>query len=84
MRRGDVSEESLRHRELTCECLYFGGTQVETIGDCYVACTGIPEAQPDHAVIMVKFARDCLNKTAQITRELVDRLGPDTADLAMR
>ena len=26
--------------------------KVETIGDCYVAVTGVPEAQQDHAVIM--------------------------------
>ena len=46
--------------------------------------TGIPEAQPDHAILMVKFARDCLVKTQQVVRELVTLLGEDTADLQMR
>ena len=33
--------------------------KVETIGDCYVACCGLPDPQPDHAVIMARFARAC-------------------------
>ena len=31
--------------------------KVETVGDCYVAATGIPRVQEDHAVLMAKFAR---------------------------
>ena len=27
---------------------------METIGDCYMAVTGVPDPQPDHAVIMVQ------------------------------
>ena len=85
---------------------------METIGDCYVAATGLPKPQENHgkcefrslggahrsapvvllyifpptaAVIMVKFARDCLHTIQQvIANELVDRLGPDTRDLQMR
>jgi class 3 adenylate cyclase len=57
---------------------------VETIGDCYVAATGIPEAQPLHAVILVKFAHDCLEKIHVVTQELADKLGEDTMELVMR
>ena len=49
-----------------------------------VAVTGIPNAQPDHAILMVKFARACLAKTEELVHELVDSLGPDTAELNMR
>lgn len=61
-----------------------GVFKIETIGDCYVAVTGIPEPQQDHAVIMVKFARDCISIMRQLTIDLVDTLGGDTADLEMR
>jgi class 3 adenylate cyclase len=58
--------------------------KVETIGDCYVAVTGLPDPQENHAVIMVKFADECMTKMKQLTTELAESLGPDTADLAMR
>jgi class 3 adenylate cyclase len=58
--------------------------KVETIGDCYVAVASLPEPQENHAVIMVKFADDCMTKLGQLTTELADSLGPDTATLAMR
>ena len=58
--------------------------KIETIGDCYVAATGLPEAQPDHAIIMTKFARDCLLKMTFLLEELTTELGPDTKDLDMR
>jgi class 3 adenylate cyclase len=49
--------------------------KVETIGDCYVAVTGLPNPQPDHAVIMIKFARDCLRRMRVLTTELEVELG---------
>ena len=58
--------------------------KVETIGDCYVAVTGLPSPQPDHAMIMVKFARSCLKKMALLLEELKEELGEDTGDLEMR
>ena len=55
------------------------------ISDCYVATTGLPNPQSDHAVIMAKFANDCMVKLQQlIQEELVNTLGSDTANLAMR
>lgn len=53
-------------------------------GDSYVAVTGLPEPQPKHAVIMVRFAWDCLVRMGEITKELEITLGPDTNDLSMR
>jgi class 3 adenylate cyclase len=58
--------------------------KVETIGDCYVAVTGLPDPQPDHAIIMAKFAADCRLKLMEITTSLEVTLGPDTGDLGMR
>jgi class 3 adenylate cyclase len=58
--------------------------KVETIGDCYVAATGLPEPRDDHAVIMARFARDCLDKMREVAHQLEISLGPDTGDLTMR
>lgn len=58
--------------------------KVETIGDCYVAVTGLPEPRDDHAVVMARFANDCLKKTRILTKKLIVVLGPDTEDLTMR
>ena len=38
----------------------------------------------DHALVMARFARDCLSSLQRITKELEVILGPDTADLTMR
>jgi class 3 adenylate cyclase len=58
--------------------------KVETIGDCYVAACGVPDARKDHAITMVRFARDCLDAMHLILNELTVDLGPDTTDLGMR
>jgi hypothetical protein len=50
----------------------------------YIAVTGLPEPQEDHAIIMARFARDCKNKMTEVTKSLELTLGPDTGDLAMR
>jgi class 3 adenylate cyclase len=61
-----------------------GVFKVETVGDCYVAVTGLPEPREDHAVAMARFARDCMVKMNDLTHKLEITLGPDTGELAMR
>ena len=58
--------------------------QVETIGDCYLAVTGLPAAQPDHALIMAKFANEILLKTQELAENLTEKLGEETRNLTLR
>ena len=50
----------------------------------YMAATGIPEKQDDHALRMVKFAGLALSKFQVLIHELAPTLGEDTTDLAFR
>ncbi|CAJ1939564.1 unnamed protein product [Cylindrotheca closterium] len=58
--------------------------KVETVGDCYVAATGIPTYRKDHAVLMVKYAHKISRAMTHMTQTLETTLGPDTADLLLR
>ena len=54
------------------------------LGDCYVAVTGLPKPQERHALLMARFAWDCLLKFEELTMELETTLGPDTTELGIR
>lgn len=54
------------------------------IGDCYMCVTGLPDPQPDHAIRMVRFAKQIIRQMHQIVKELERSLGPDTGDLRLR
>ena len=58
--------------------------KIETVGDCYVAAAGLPNPQEEHALIIARFARDCLQKMSDLTSKLEVSLGPDTTDLELR
>ena len=65
-------------------CFRFVYTKIETVGDCYVAVVGLPEARANHAVTMARFASNCMTRFRRLVKELVVELGPDTEDLRLR
>jgi class 3 adenylate cyclase len=59
--------------------------KIETIGDCYVAVTGLPDPQKDHALIMTRFANDMLHALQfELKNTIGPALGSESVDLAMR
>lgn len=58
--------------------------KVETIGDCYVAVSGLPQRRRDHHIKMSLFAQECLSKMETVCHDLADELGSDTMELALR
>ena len=59
--------------------------KVEVVGDCYVAVCGLPDPRKHHAIVMAKFATECLQSMARLTKELEIELGgSDTSELTLR
>eukprot|EP00978_Attheya_sp_CCMP212_P030754 scaffold114229_cov55-Attheya_sp.AAC.1 len=58
--------------------------KVETVGDCYVAATGLPNVQDDHAVVLTVFASECVFEMKKVLQMLGNELSVDTANLSMR
>ena len=61
-----------------------GVFKVETIGDCYVAVTGLPTPREDHAVAMAVFARAIVRQMKILLKDLEKKLGPSTTSLDIR
>lgn len=72
-----------------------GVFKIETIGDCYLAVAGLPDARSDHAVVMSKFASECCIQMSKLVSSsstsslssstLCETLGPvGTSDLSIR
>ena len=55
--------------------------KVETVGDCYVAVSGVPTPRKDHAVAMLRFAMDIQGRMHSLSQELEVSLGDQTIDL---
>lgn len=72
------------YREFDIEARKLGVFKVETVGDCYVAVTGLPDPRDDHAIVIAKYAVRCLLKFNVLTKRLEANLGPGTASLGMR
>jgi class 3 adenylate cyclase len=58
--------------------------KVETVGDCYVAVSGLPDPRRDHAIVMARCARDFMTTMKHLTKRLEMTLGPDTGELSLR
>jgi class 3 adenylate cyclase len=58
--------------------------KIESVGDMYVAVSGLPTPERRHAVIMAQFAQACLETVKRIVLRLESKLGPGTADLRLR
>ena len=49
-----------------------------------MAACGLPDKRQDHAVVMSRFARECLQSMRMVVQKLELTLGPDTGDLGVR
>lgn len=72
------------HSAFDILCVKYKIFKVDTVGDSYVAVSGIPVAVDEHAVNMARYAREMMNRMSRIVRQLEVTLGPETAELTLR
>jgi class 3 adenylate cyclase len=72
------------HGEFDKIAKLMGIVRVESFGESYMAVAGIPDPRPDHAVVIVEFAQQCIARMSMLTKELVRSMGPDTCDLGLK
>jgi hypothetical protein len=54
------------------------------IDETEVAASGIPDSRRDHAIVIARFAMDCMLKMRSLSHQLELAFGPDTGDLSLR
>jgi class 3 adenylate cyclase len=59
-------------------------TSLFKVGETFIAVTGLPDRQADHAIRMTRFALVCMAKANRAFERLETTLGPDTGDLRLR
>ena len=64
--------------------LQTGVLKVSTIGDCYLATSGLPDIRDEHAEVMAKFSVECQKIFEVVTTELSYTLGSETIYLKLR
>ncbi|CAB9517992.1 Receptor-type guanylate cyclase gcy [Seminavis robusta] len=58
--------------------------KVESVGDCYVAVSGLPVPSRDHSTRMSRYANDIIQLFGAAVKNLETTLGPGTGELALR
>jgi class 3 adenylate cyclase len=43
---------------------------LSTVGDCYIATTGVPYPREDHAIVLAQFSRRCRRKANEVLQKL--------------
>jgi class 3 adenylate cyclase len=64
--------------------LSLGVFKLSTVGDCYIAATGITESQEDHAPLLATYAEMCRQKMNMIITSSAHDLGEDVNNISMR
>ena len=64
--------------------LKLGVFKLGTVGDCYIAATGIPESQEDHAVLLATYTERCRQKLKEIITSSAQDYGEDINTIGMR
>ena len=46
---------------------------LSTVGDCYIATTGVPYPREDHAILLAQFSRRCRRKANEVLQRLLEQ-----------